>query len=220
MLRFYIKPEWKQCCGVLTDVGWSDDRKAYYQGHHCHFFKCSKIKTYTHTSHIHIHIYEVSVFSTNKYSAIRQYVIYTFLSFTLARTYILSPFFLFSEVAHPLSKVCVLPKAECISIYFHSIWGGSSSRVMFFSHASCLSPSSFSPSAHLAALLIPSIPSRALHTAYLLAWGVLGRGDTNNYWPNSRERNTFLCVHVCWKMHTSAEHTNTWDVDLRVSVRL
>lgn len=83
---------------------------------------------------------------------------------------------------------------------------------MFFSPASCLTPSSFSPSAHLAALLIPSFPSSALHTARLLAWGVLGRRDTNNYWATTRERNSCFCIRVCVSMYscTIAEKC-TWD---------
>lgn len=70
-------------------------------------------------------------------------------SYTLVHTCLFSPFCLFSEVARPLSKVC-FAKGR---VHFHILTfdmrrPSIQSYVMFFSPASCLSPSSFYPSAH------------------------------------------------------------------------
>ncbi len=92
-------------------------KKNLYQGHHCNFFTCIKIKDHTHPpTHTHTQKHwlciktklqtQTQILSNQAvYNQHLQLVLLSF-SYTLAHAYIFSPFCLFSEVARPLSKVC------------------------------------------------------------------------------------------------------------------
>ena len=106
-----------------------------------------------------------------------QLILFSF-SYTLACTYIFSPFCLFSEVARPLSKVCFAKGRVHFHIFPFDMRRLSIQGYVFLP---CFLP--------LPILLLSLCSSRcsahsrplALHTARLLAWGVLGRRDINNY---------------------------------------
>lgn len=104
-------------------------------------------------------------------------------------THIFSPFRLFSEVARPLSKVRVAKGRVHFHIFPFDMRRPSIQGYVFLRR--------FLPlplSAPLRSFLHPLVPSS---TRCVLAWGVLGRRDTNNYRATTGERNTGLCVCVC-----------------------
>lgn len=115
--------------------------------------------------------------------------------YTLVRTYIFSPFWLFSEVARPLSKVCFAKGRVHFHIFPFDMRRLSIQGYVFlrrFLPLPILSPSFCS--AHS---FIPVPPLLPPHSNTLRAClGVLGRRDTNNYRATTGERNTGLCMCV------------------------
>lgn len=116
-------------------------------------------------------------------------------SYTLVRTYIFSPFWLFSEVARPLSKVCFAKGRVHFHIFPFDMRRLSIQGYVFlrrFLPLPILSPSFCS--AHSFIPVPPSLPARSNTLRACL--GVLGRRDTNNYRATTGERNTGLCMCV------------------------